>query len=541
MAKTRQPKSDPSKLKSNSPAIISNFDLDKFLDRYIWLIVPVLVLLYYWFSRGSTGFYQDDEIGHYRNIREFWGNPFSIMGNQPKPGWKILMVIPGLLGFPGVALAHCLISAVTVVLTYKLGRILKIRNSTILALLLAAQPLYLQLSFRSYSEITAGLFIVLMLLFYYKDQYVLAALTSSYLFSIRQEMALVSIGLGVLFLMKRRWVPFVLLAWTPLVLALIGWLHTGNMMWLIDDMRRIGIGVSVPHKPFWHYFGTYVFMVGPVTLALLVVGYWSVFYPFKEWKEGVSRHGFLFFTYTIMWAWSVFSAWDLPNFGANPGHWRYLLSIAPLTAIYAGKGLNALFEGKHRWVSFSLLGLLTFITLAFLSRESDGLVLTQQTSYANLFMIVCVLAISGLFAGARIMHGAVYIVLVLLLAVGHTLYAEKPLKLNSEASTAKRVSEWYLSQTGDMQRRPLYCNHVLVRYFADIDINDKNRDHSLQKATLATAAKGSIIIWDSHYGHSQFGGDVPMEYFEQNDGYKLMTQFVADDQRFGALVFEKVK
>jgi hypothetical protein len=47
-------------------------------------------------------------------------------------------------------------------------------------------------------------------------------------------------------------------------------------------------------------------------------------------------------------------------------------------------------------------------------------------------------------------------------------------------------------------------------------------------------------VWDSHYGNSQFGGDVPMEYFEGNASYRLLQQFVAPDRSFGVLIFEKV-
>ena len=281
MPKTKPAKkpSHPQKRPAEKPAI----NLDDLVDRYIWLLVPILVIVYYWFSTGSTGFYQDDEIGHYRNIRGFWGDPFSIMGNQPKPGWKILMVLPGLFGFTGVALAHCLVAALTVVFTYKLGRALGWRNSVVGAVLLAFQPLYLQLAFRSYSEITAGLFVVLMIWWYYKGWFIPAALASSYIFTIRQEFALVSIGLGIIFLVKKKWLPFVLLGAAPVVLGLIGWVHTGNAMWLIDDMRRIGLGVEVPHKPFWHYFETFIYIIGPVCLALFLAGYWSFLSPPAQW------------------------------------------------------------------------------------------------------------------------------------------------------------------------------------------------------------------------------------------------------------------
>ena len=537
MAKLRKSKSGAAKgERTDIPAAL---DLDEFLDKYIWLLLPLLVLLYYWFSMGSTGFYQDDEIGHYRNIRQFWGEPFSIMGNQPKPGWKILLVVPGLFGFAGVALAHCAIAALTVIMTYKLGRAMKMKNSSLAALFLAAQPLYLQLAFRSYSEITAALFIVLSLYFYYKERWLLAALASSYVFSIRQEFALVSIGLGVLFLMRRQWIPFLALAWTPVVLALIGWLSTGNIMWLFDDMQRIGLGVDVPHKPFWHYFETYVYMVGPIVLPLLVLGYWKTFLPFERAKEQISEHGFLFFTYTVMFAWAVFSAWDVPNFGANPGHWRYLLSIAPLTAVYAAKGANVMFDTRKPALVYGILGGFTLLALLFLARETNGFILIDQPRYDNIAVFIGLLAVYAAYASLRILSAKVVTGLLLVTLVGFTVYAEKPRTLDNEASTVKQVAEWYLAQPEEFRSRPLYGNHVLFRYFADIDINDTNRDRGMHLETLAEAATGSIVIWDSHYGNSQFGGNVPMEFFQQTPGYNLLQQFVAPDQTFGVLVFEK--
>ena len=539
MAKSRKSRTQSPK-KQRADHVLSTFNLDEFLDRYIWLLIPLLVILYYWFSTGSTGFYQDDEIGHYRNIRQFWGDPFSIMGNQPKPGWKILLVVPGLFGFTGVALMHCLIAALTVAMTYKLGRAMNMKNASVGALFLAAQPLFLQISFRSYSEITAALFLVLSLYFYYREQWIWAAITSSYIFSIRQEFALVSIGLGVIFLLKRQWIPFVLLGWTPVALALIGWVATGNPTWLLDDMQRIGLGVEVPHKPFWHYFETYVYMVGPVVYALLFVGYLKHFLPFDRAKEQISEHGFLFFTFTIMFAWSVISAWDVPDFGANPGHWRYMLSIAPLTALYAVMGLNTLFDARNRTLALSSLGIFALISIAFLARDTNGLVLIDQARYDHVAVTIGVLLLAALFMGVRMMNGSVLVVLLLAAAVGWTLYAEKPRKLDTEASIVKQAAEWYTQQPEDFRERPLYGNHVLFRYFSDIDINDHNRDRGLHIETLAEAEPGSIVVWDSHYGYSQFGGNVPMEFFEENPDYRFLQQFVAPDRSFGVLVFEKI-
>ncbi len=513
------------------------FDLDQWIGRYIWVLIPVLVMLYYLFSQGSTGFYQDDEIGHYRNIRQFFGDPFSIMGNQPKPGWKILMVLPSMFGVTGVLLAHCLMAALTVVATYHLGRAMKLRNASVGALLLAAQPLFIQLSFRTYSEITAGLFVVLMLLFYQRRNHVLAAIFSSYIFSIRQEFALVTIVLGVIFLVKRRWVAFLVLGWTPLVLALIGWLSTGNMMWLIDDMRKIGLGVEVPHQSFWHYFGTYIHMVGPVSLALLVVGYWSFLNRGSRWREALQEHGFVFFTYTVMWAWAVISAWDVPNFGANPGHWRYMLSIAPLTAIYVMMGINVMLSESGRRYSGIVLGVFTFITLVLLSREADGFKLLDKSSYTNFFAVFGVLVIFLASSVARILKPGPAVALVTALGVVFTMATITPLKLNTEAETVKEAAQWYGGQ--GLADRRLLCNHVLFSYFSGIDVTDRNRGQYMSDSTIRVSPAGTLIVWDSHYGNNQFGGDVDYKDISTDTTLTLLKEFLSRDQTFYVGVFEK--
>jgi len=537
MTKTRRTK-QRERLKQD--AAHTDFDLDMYVDKYMWLLLPVLTLLYYWFSVGSTGFYQDDEIGHYRNIRQFWGDPFSIMGNQPKPGWKILMVVPGLFGFVGVALAHCFVAALTAVMTWKLGKAMKLRNSTVAALLLAMQPLYVQLAFRSYSEIPAALFVVLSLLFYYREQWVLAALTSSYVFSLRQEFALVSIGLGIVFLFRKQWIPFLVLAWTPLTLALIGWAVTGNMMWLIDDMTRIGLKVDLPRKHLMHYFEVYIYMVGPVVLTMFVLGYFRQFFPLQRWREHISKHGFFFFTFTIIFVWSVLSAWEVLDFGANPGHWRYLLSIAPLTAIYGVMGLNIMFAQKDRQMPMAILVTFAALALLFLSRDTTGIVMIDQPRYDHSIVVVAILFLYALFSWVRVVGGGTVVTFLLIGGVTFTLYAEKPRKLDPVARMVKDMAEWYLQQPEELQQRPLYGNHVLFRYFADIDINDKQRDLPMFIETLEEAPIGAVAVWDSHYGFNQFGGDVPLEYFHENPSFKLLNQSIAPDRSFGILVFEKV-
>ena len=97
--------------KINISSKLQNFDVDKEFFSYSWLLIPCLTVIYFIYSFYSTGFYQDDEVGHFMNMRDFWSNPFVIMSNWGKPGWKIFLVLPSLVGYKGVLFFNSLIKA----------------------------------------------------------------------------------------------------------------------------------------------------------------------------------------------------------------------------------------------------------------------------------------------------------------------------------------------------------------------------------------------------------------------------------------------
>ena len=60
--------------------------IDARIDKYFWVVIPILTLVYFWISNISQGFYQDDEIAQFLNAIKFKVDAFSILGNNPKPG-----------------------------------------------------------------------------------------------------------------------------------------------------------------------------------------------------------------------------------------------------------------------------------------------------------------------------------------------------------------------------------------------------------------------------------------------------------------------
>lgn len=67
-----------------------NFDKD--YSKYYWLIIPVLTIIYFSYSFFSNGFYQDDEVAHFINMRDFWSNPWIIMSNWANPAGKYFLL-----------------------------------------------------------------------------------------------------------------------------------------------------------------------------------------------------------------------------------------------------------------------------------------------------------------------------------------------------------------------------------------------------------------------------------------------------------------
>ena len=238
----------------------SVYDIDKDYSKYYWVIIPALVIIYFAYSYFSNGFYQDDEVAHYINMRDFWSNPWIIMSNWGKPGWKIFLVIPSLFGYKFVLLVNSVITALTAYFTILLAKELKLKNALLAGILFAFQPLVLQLSFRSYAEIFTGLLLVLTLYFFFKKQYIISALLCGLSFTARQESALLCLILAIYFIKDKKYLPIIMLGVFPFLLNFLGFLHTGDYLWAWSQMMNLSELNMGVERGFFHYFSVYIYI-----------------------------------------------------------------------------------------------------------------------------------------------------------------------------------------------------------------------------------------------------------------------------------------
>jgi hypothetical protein len=498
----------------------ADYNIDNTYSRYYPLIIPILTIVYFVFSYFSNGFYQDDEVAHYINMRDFWTNPWIIMSNWGKPGWKIFLVLPSLGGFKFVLLINSIISACTAYITILLAKELKLKNTLLAGIFFAFQPLILQLSFRSYAEIFTGLLLALTLYFYFKKFYLLSALLCGLSFTARQESALLALILAVFFIKEKKYLPVIFLGIFPVIMDLIGFLHTGDILWAWTEMKNLSefnLGIQ---RSFFHYFEVYIYIIGPVIFTLFIFGLFAPLFSKSDYKDFFSKEVLIYFFLFVVFLFQCY----LVAKGTNPGSWRYLLQISPFTSIIALMGFNEFLKSKNKKYILPVSSGLIIITLLIWSREATGLVLIDKTDYTNIACIILVLgfAVFLILLPHKIIFNQ-FIAAILILTIGFTFYTEKPKQQSPENTTVEHIAEWYKS-TAVKPEEVLY-DHSLILFYANIYGSEKNTFKILNMKSLSEAPKGSIIIWDSHYSYRpEYSNDTKLDYLQSNPDFKPINR-----------------
>ena len=535
MAKLRKP--IPSvELKSNKAAL----DIDEKVKIYFWLVIPVLALIYYISSKYSLGFYQDDEIAQYLNMIDFWSNPAVILGNNPKPGWKIFMVIPALISYDAVLIFNSFVASITVFLTFQLLRIYKIPYAFFGALLLAVQPLFFDLSFRSYSEIFSAMLIVIFLILHKKDYVILSGIIAGYVFTVRQEFGLFLFVLFIIYIFQKKYLPALALTLFPFIYDILGWVKTGNIYFVISEMLSVA-GLNYQSQGFLHYFKFYIFIIGPISLLMFLVGFFGFMTPNENKKLYFRKYLLPYLIFITVFGTQLLT---MINSGANPGNWRYLLHISPIAVFFATVGLNLVSKNENRGHFIMFGSALSLLTLIFLSKASDGFKFLEPEKAEYTKIIFLILAMGCIFI-IKLKNPREYLnkvsILLIILATAYLAIDFKPKILSSENIYVRTTADYL---TGLNKKDVyIYTNHAVFKFYSPGYRTNSTAYLPLNSENLNNAPKGSIIVWDSHYGYRpEFKSDVKIETLQADSAtYRLMNQFVTLDKRFGSLVFEKIK
>ncbi|HEY5536927.1 MAG TPA: hypothetical protein VIL99_18580 [Ignavibacteria bacterium] len=525
---------------NKSDKFINSINIDEKYSKFYWVAIPLFTIIYFIYSYYSTGFYQDDEVGHFVTMVNFWNDPASIFDNWNKPGWKILMAFPALLGYNFVIFINCLFAGLTIYLSIILANKLGLKNTFLIVFFLGAQYTFVLISFRCYAEIFLSMIMLLICLLFINKKYKTVMLLSGYIFLLRQETILIIIVLIIYFFYKKQYIPILFIAIFPILLQIAGTIAHNNFMWMVKD---IGMQSSIDfnkgtERDFFFYFKMYIFIVGPVTFAFLILGFFSLLRKKEQLKSIFFKYDIVYIVFGIYFLTQCLLVWH----GTNGGAQRYLVPLAPFASIFALIGFNNFFKKEYKLFNLSLLIILSLFTLAITSKDYDNWMMTGRTEYLK-FFIILIITISFFvlnFLRNKQTQGF-YFIIIILLSIVYLNQKLEPLKLSPNNLANKSAAVWITNS--EYKDRKFFNNHSTFLFYYIINGGRVANRTTLKLITLKDAPLGSIFIWDSQYSNRTdfFNTDTKLEYLKNNSNFKLLKDFTASDNRFYTAIFEKIE
>ncbi len=538
----------------------SRFSADD--KKALWLTLMAFVS-YVIYSFFSTGFYQHDEIGHYFNMREFWNNPNVILGNSAKTGYKLIYVIPSLLGNKFLIYFNSALAALTCYLTFKVAQKLNSRFAWLAFFLVALQPYWIQLSFRNYADTFSGFVLIATLFFHFEKKYIISTIILSFAGIIRQEFLLLIPLYGVWHALNKRWMCFILLGLFPLINNIWGFMVTGEPLYLLTSSAKTAARYADewPRQGFDHYFKMGIVIWGAVQylllfmfFALFVIRRAKMFNEAEYAKENKLTEDrsfsilFLSIPFVMYLLTHCIFNWESVKLGASTGgNLRYMDAVAPLVALLGCVALDRLkFVTKKAGV-WGMLIVYILAVVAFLTYKHNNVILLTdvdkngnepERNYLPAVFSVAALACLILIQKQKSLTTALVIVALLF-----ALIEVKPFKLTPEDMEMERITTSLISKKYIEQNRTIYVNHTLFKYFYDKKKRGiyKNQVY-MDSLSLANAPLGSIMVWESHYSYRPKlnKNTVTADYFSRRpQQFTLQLNRISTDQRFQVLVFEK--
>jgi hypothetical protein len=397
------------------------------------------------------------------------------------------------------------------------------------------QPLYFDLSFRSYAEIFSGLLLLLTIYFYKKDKLFLSGLILGYIFTVRQEVAVVGIVLAIMFAMRKNYLAIISLGIFPLLYILAGYFHSGDIMFIINEMKNVGeMDFGGANRGVLHYFKVYIFIVGPICLALFLCGYFG--FIGKNFKEYFKKFDLVYIVFTLMFLIPV----ALMLKGTNPGTWRYLLPISPLAAFFATVGLSNIADAKFRNIHMGITGVLLLIILAALSYKTNGLDVLEVSEYSKITFLGLFFIATLIVSRSNVQSYLNTVAIVgIILAAGYLAMNFESRKLNPENEAIIKIGEYV--NMPEVKDKNVYYTNSNILFFGDIYGERAKKFIGLNMENLSKAKKGDVIIWDTHYGYRpEYKKDVKLDVLKDTVNYKLVNSFMSTDRKFAAYAFEKL-
>lgn len=439
-----------------------------------------------------------DNYAHFNIARWAFRYPYLFLDQWGKPVFTILIAPFAQLGFYGARLFNITGGLLTAWICYLLASGWKLPKAWFVPVFVVFAPMYFILMFSGMTEILFSLVLMLAILLFFRERFILASVVISFIFLVRSEgFIFLPVFLAALVLKKRfTAIPFLLFGF--LLFSLVGLVyHYHDFWWMIHKLPYGGGTEDIyGHGVWYHFLATMPEYLGFGIIFLFVAG---MFFLIKDWlilKFRIDSDHFyqLLILGGCFWGYLALHSYAWFRGEVSLGLTRVMVGVSPIAGIVALVGYTGI-EKYIRPVKLKPV----FLAVTMLLVMIPGVLKYKSAFQADPHSIVIEKALTWLRETNNIQH--------------HLIVHDPSIAFIAQ------VDAW---------------NQQIIQYgFSDANCPEKEMPDS------------SIFIWDAHY--SQNEGRVDASKILKNPYFELIAYFEPEIpfQVFGKdyciMVFRKVK
>ncbi len=324
-------------------------------------------------TTGNSG----DSVTHYLFSRYAFKYPQFFLHHWAKPVFVLLTSAFSQFGFKGIMVFNCLCASLAAFFTVRTAKLLKIRNSLLVYLIIFSSPLYFKMIFSGLTEYLFALFLIVGIYLFCNTKYITSLAIVSFLPMIRSEGLLILgvFGIALLVIRKYSLLPFLTIG--QVVYSVIGTFYYRDVLWVFNRIPYAGSGSHYGKGELLDFFHRLNYVIEKPIYIFLIIGILgiSVRYFLQDRNIGqnigtylvLSSFLVIFIAHSIFWWLGMFGSMGLP---------RVLNAVVPMIAILALKGIQDVL-GRFQNLTIRGILLVVFSCIIFLypySPRSQGVV-----------------------------------------------------------------------------------------------------------------------------------------------------------------------
>jgi len=447
-----------------------------------YLIFTILSLFYLWNGWWSEGFNGGaDSITHFQVAKFSWAHPYLLLDQWGKPVFTLCASPFAQWGFKAVVFFNIALILWGAWLSWRIAALLKLDNAWMVPFFALFAPVVMGNGVSALTEMSCALFLIIYLYLILRNQFVWASLIVSFMPFARSEGFVVLAVLFFYYVFTRRWKYIPLLVFGSVVYDVLGYLQTGQALWIFSDNPYVTTAVNVyGGGSLFHFF----------LLAIPVFGVAFIFVLYATVLKAKSCRTMLAGKVTDeharIWFWVILGA-----------SWAYFAA-------------HTLLWWQGLWASFGLTRVMFVIAVPF-----------------------ALLAVYGFNSIAsrlgNLSRTALSAVVITLTVAGPFLADDYPVPLGPEEQEYNKVIAWIAGRP-EAGGKKIYAANYYLPMQMGIDPYDKAVYEPLR--SCREAKPGDLILWDAHFGPNEH--QVPFATLARDRAFVLLEKW-APDQKFSTL------